>query len=611
MSQQQLSAGICTRLNEASETEIDELSSGYTVQLLSIKKVNSSTAIASATDRYRVIISDGVHFVQAMIATQLNELVSKGDLLKNTIVIIDKLTFNFVQDKRLIIILALRVVSRNEEKIGSPTAAPNLSATAAPVVPETPNASTSIAPQSAPSGSTGVKPAQARPGASGRPGKSIYPIEGLSPYQNNWTIKARVTQKSEVKTWSNQRGEGKLFNVTLMDETGEIRATGFNAVVDELYDKLEEGKVYYISKARVNLAKRKFSNVQNDYELGFEKNTDVEECVDASNMPMVRYNFIPLSSLEALQKDSTCDVIGVVKEVGPLSEITSKATNRTVPKRDLTIVDKSLYSVRLTIWGKQAETFTADDLPVVAFKGVKVGDFGGRSLSMLSSSYMTISPDVEEAHLLRGWYDGIGAEKSFQSHSSALSSGGSAFGGFNRNEMRHLSDVKESQLGMSDKAEFFSARATVMHIKAENIAYPACPTQGCNKKLTEVNDGWRCERCDKSFDRPEYRYIMSMAVADWSGQAWLQGFNDAGLAVFGKTADEVTEIKERNDAEYNALMAQAAGRTFNLSCRAKQDTYNDQTRVRYGISKISPVDYHEEARYLRDLLMQPTWAVTT
>ena len=34
-----------------------------------------------------------------------------------------------------------------------------------------------------------------------------------------------------------------------------------------------------------------------------------------------------------------------------------------------------------------------------------------------------------------------------------------------------------------------------------------------------------------------------MAVADWSGQAWLQGFNDAGLAVFEKTADEVMEIK--------------------------------------------------------------------
>lgn len=176
---------------------------------------------------------------------------------------------------------------------------------------------------------------------------------------------------------------------------------------------------------------------------------------------------------------------------------------------------------------------------------------------------MTISPDIEEAHLLRGWYDGIGAEKSFQSHSNSTSSGGSSFGGFNRNETRHISDVKESQLGMSDKADFFSVRATVMHIKSENIAYPACPTQGCNKKVTELgNNSWRCEKCEKTFDRPEHRYvqctliisttriltrparyIMSMAVADWSGQAWLQGFNDAGLAVFGKTADEIMDIK--------------------------------------------------------------------
>lgn len=114
-------------------------------------------------------------------------------------------------------------------------------------------------------------------GTAGRQGRSIYPIEGLSPYQNNWTVKARITQKTDVKTWSNQRGEGKLFSVTLMDETGEIRATAFNAAVDELFDKLEEGKVYYISKGRVNLAKKKFSNVQNDYEITMEKNTDIEE----------------------------------------------------------------------------------------------------------------------------------------------------------------------------------------------------------------------------------------------------------------------------------------------------------------------------------------------
>ena len=61
-----------------------------------------------------------------------------------------------------------------------------------------------------------------------------------------------------------------------MDDTGEIRATGFNQAVDELYDKFEEGKVYFVSKARVNLAKKKFSNVNNDYELSLERSTEVE-----------------------------------------------------------------------------------------------------------------------------------------------------------------------------------------------------------------------------------------------------------------------------------------------------------------------------------------------
>ena len=40
-----------------------------------------------------------------------------------------------------------------------------------------------------------------------------------------------------------------------------------------------------------------------------------------------------------------------------------------------------------------------------------------------------------------------------------------------------------------------------------------------------------------------HRYIMSMSVADYSGQAWLQGFNEVGTTVFGMTANELLEIK--------------------------------------------------------------------
>lgn len=106
---------------------------------------------------------------------------------------------------------------------------------------------------------------------------NVFPIEGLSPYQNNWTIRAKVKTKSDIRTYSNQKGEGKFFSVTLMDETGEIKATAFNQTVDLFYDQLQEGRTYLISKGRVNLAKKKFNNVNNDYELGFERSTVIQE----------------------------------------------------------------------------------------------------------------------------------------------------------------------------------------------------------------------------------------------------------------------------------------------------------------------------------------------
>lgn len=48
-----------------------------------------------------------------------------------------------------------------------------------------------------------------------------------------------------------------------------------------------------------------------------------------------------------------------------------------VTKRELTIVDRSAYSVRLTLWGKQAEQFSNEGDPIIAWKGLKVSDFAG------------------------------------------------------------------------------------------------------------------------------------------------------------------------------------------------------------------------------------------
>ncbi|KAJ6525476.1 hypothetical protein DFH09DRAFT_1188504 [Mycena vulgaris] len=605
----QLTTGSCEALQNAAPGDASLFDATHTLQLLSIRLVNSNGT--SAVDRYRIIVSDGEHFIQAMLATQLNHLVKDEEISKNTIVNITKMTCNFVQDKRLLIILSLDVVEHTEEKIGSPA---NLGQPEAAAGSTTPSASTSThqVTHKAPSAEPAPQPPQpVHQKAAAAPStnrSSIYPIEGLSPYQNNWTIKARVIQKSDMKTFSNQKGDGKLFNVTLMDETGEIRATAFNAVADALYERLQEGKVYYVSRARVNIAKKQFSHLSNEYELGLERNTEVEECLDTVNVPAVKYNFVALGDLESQTKDSTCDVIGLVKEVSELSEITSKATSRQITKREITLVDTSEFSVRMTLWGKQAEQFDAREA-VIAFKSVKVGDFGGRSLSFFSSSTMTINPDIPEAHTLRGWYDEAGKNASYHAHTSSGGGGATERSGFVRSEIRSLLDVKGSELGQGDRQDYFSTRATILFVKSEPMWYPACQKPDCNKKVIEQGAGWLCEKCNTSWPKPQYRYIMSMACADWSDQAWLQGFNDVGEAVFGRKADELYEMKERDEGEFNKTIQQATCETFNFLCRARTDTYNDQPRVRYGISRIQPLNYQEEAKALRDALLSP-WGQT-
>lgn len=61
-----------------------------------------------------------------------------------------------------------------------------------------------------------------------------------------------------------------------MDSTGEIKATIFTDQVDRFFNLLEEGKVYYISKARVTMARKQFSTLNNEYELVFENGTEIQ-----------------------------------------------------------------------------------------------------------------------------------------------------------------------------------------------------------------------------------------------------------------------------------------------------------------------------------------------
>ena len=118
----------------------------------------------------------------------------------------------------------------------------------------------------------------------------------------------------------------------------------------------------------------------------------------------------------------------------------------------------------MTLWGKTAESFEHHDSPVVAFKGVKVGDYGGkvdkfmikgRSLSMMNSSSMTLNPDLPEAHQLRGWYDLTGANMTFGSFSGG-GPGMPGVPGGKSDSFRPISAIKDDHLGQGEKVQDYT-----------------------------------------------------------------------------------------------------------------------------------------------------------
>lgn len=106
----------------------------------------------------------------------------------------------------------------------------------------TPPASNPYGGQGAYGGYSGAS--NSRPVVREDPNSAIMPISSLNPYTNRWTIKARITNKSDIRRWSNAKGEGMLFNIELLDATGgEIRGTFFKENCEKWFPILELHKV--------------------------------------------------------------------------------------------------------------------------------------------------------------------------------------------------------------------------------------------------------------------------------------------------------------------------------------------------------------------------------
>ena len=77
----------------------------------------------------------------------------------------------------------------------------------------------------------------------------------------------------------------------------------------------------------------------------------------------------------------TIDVIGVVTEIGNINQVNIKLSGAVKDRRNVTLIDETELRIQVSLWGKNARESSYVVGQIMAIRGARVSDYGGKSLN--------------------------------------------------------------------------------------------------------------------------------------------------------------------------------------------------------------------------------------
>ncbi|KAJ9446993.1 Replication factor A 51 kDa subunit [Diplonema papillatum] len=208
-----------------------------------------------------------------------------------------------------------------------------------------------------------------------------------------FNIRVKVTSRTELRSWSNAKGEGVYFWLTLADVSGAVRGTFFREAAKKFDPVVAEGKAYVFTNCQTKATSKHHPqpNVaapmvhvhddpcqphlhQNDaddglvpLELVFSNNTTIREVDDAALLAISSgQQSTAVEHVNSMAPGSIVSVLCIISQVSPVATLRNEHVKRTVDITDVT------GTVPITFWDDAAHSFSMPVGTVVHFKDLRV-----------------------------------------------------------------------------------------------------------------------------------------------------------------------------------------------------------------------------------------------
>ena len=262
-------------------------------------------------------------------------------------------------------------------------------------------------------------------------------IATLSPNLNNlkWSIVAKLIKVSVIKEFVNKNTcqDGKYIRLQFADETGFVELVAFNQEIDKTNNLVEE-RIYKISNADIKISKGSVNAFQETSDSKIElvvnkrtiivesmfdvkyfkifskqENSNVNEAEKQLKTDKYKENgFVILSELHSKKEGTFVNAIGIVSREDEIREVTPKFKSP-IKLKNFYICDETCDEIKVSLWGKQADSFTTTRGCIYMLNKVKLTNYNGSiGLSVLLESHITKIEDnwdhIDLANDLRKWW---------------------------------------------------------------------------------------------------------------------------------------------------------------------------------------------------------------